>query len=435
MKFVVLALLLASLAANAWLAQNRVAFRASTHTAASSAASAPAAIPIPPLTAATWALIESGDSTGPDALRALGLPESAIRALIRAEVDKRYRDRENALYTSPDSTRYWSSKFDTATYRPTDHMKLLDLRREKEAELKRLLGPDYRAGDTNTDYRTAFLPPDKAEQLRLLTEDYQAMASDASGSNAAVSFMSRLPEDAEKSRFLEKQKREDLAALLTPAELAEYDLRNSTTSNQLRFQLSSFDATEAEFKTLYEIRKDFDEQFARPALGVVTNTPEQAKARREAQEAVNAQIKTALGDERYAEYERAQDQEYKTLTRVAARLDIPKEKIIEAHDLKKALEKKLNDFKPTPGTDVRQARADLQASILKEADARLPQILGQQGYEAYKDNSQAYRRLQPQPAPTPGSPTTTRTIRTDGTTTTTTTTTTTPTPTTTPTSR
>ena len=283
MKFVVILLLVASLAANIWLAKKR-STTGSASAATSTTTAEKSAIAIPPLTAATWALIESGDSAGVDVLRALGLPPSAIRALIRAEVDKRYRAREDALYIDPASVPYWNVKFNYGSYRPIDNLKLLDLRREKEAELKRLLGDNYRSGDTNDDFRTAFLPPEKAEQLRLLNEDYQAMTNDSSA-NTANSFMSRLPEDVEKSKFLAKQRREDLAALLTPAELAEYDLRTSTTANQLRNQFASFDATEEEFKTLYTLRKEFDEQFNQITPGTVRiNTADQATSRQKAQE-------------------------------------------------------------------------------------------------------------------------------------------------------
>jgi hypothetical protein len=395
MKPTLIALLLASLAANVWLIKTHGPANAARAPEAPAASATLADAPVPPLSPETWALIEAGDPTSLAVLRDLGLSSTVIHALVRAELDKRYRDRENALSENPDAHKYWSHKYRMARYREGNPVKLVDLRREKNAELKRLLGPDLPPDDDEFGIRLAFLPPDKAARVSELDEDYNALYASLVGPGSEV----RLPEDDEKAAFLEKQKRADLVALLTPQELAEYDLRNSATGNRLRYDLSAIEITEAEFKTLYELRKPFDEEYGADAPAAQTRTAEQNKAREEAEAALNEQIKAFLGDERYAEIQRTRDPDFKMLTRIANRLDLPREKALEAHALKTSLEKQLRDFKPSPipGPDEDQQRTAFYATLAKEAETRFTQILGKRGWEAYRDNGQLSLRLQRPP--------------------------------------
>lgn len=393
MKIFLILLLCASLAANALLFKNRRASAPATASASSSASSAKTAVTVPPLSVETWELIKAGDAASVEKLRALGLSEQILHNVIRARIELRYREREQALFAKQN---YWHRNYSMARGRPSDPLKALDLRREKDAELKALLGDDYRKDDGYTDPRTAFLPPGKAEELRLLQEDYDALTQSTYTYDGGI----MLPEDREKLAYLEKQKRTDLAALLTPEELTAYELRNSTTANMLSYQLRDSDFTEEEYKTVFALRKSFDDEFT-SMYGMAGNTPDQNKARQKAEEAVNAQIKTALGDDRYAAYQRAQDQDYKTLAKLATRLELPPEKALEAYTLTLALEKKVKDFKPQPGANATQQRAAFVADILREADAGFTPILGDKGYAAYKEYSQRFRRLQPPPAPTP----------------------------------
>jgi hypothetical protein len=382
MRYLLAILLCASIAANVLLYKQR---RASAPSVATAKASATAkATAIPAITPETWALIASGDPSGPDKLRALGLSEYLIRMLVRQELDRRYQEREQAQLAKA-GNEYWKHDFFYARWKNTDPLKMLDLQREKEGELKALLGPE-RTPEQSYDIRYAFLTPAKAEQLRRIDEDYMVLNQADATFDGIV-----LPEDRERLDYLEKQKRSDLAELLTPEELADYDLRSSQTSRALRFQLSAFDASENEFKTLYAIRKAYDERHPSPPNVLYTPFLGTQKER----DALDAEIKTALGDTRYADYKRSQDQDYKILAKLSTRLDLPPEKSIEAYNLKVALEDKIKNVRPTPGVDPRQQRAELFATVAKEAEAGFTQILGAKGYEAYKDYSNLFRRMSP----------------------------------------
>ena len=395
MKRVALILLALSLLANAWLlitpAKNNPASSASALADSPGKAAASTALP-PTIPPEVWALVQSGDPTSAERLRALGLPEKIVHALIRIEVNARYDEREKALYAG-DATPYWERGFSPYRFRAHDSAAALDLAREKEAELKRLLGPDA-PDDENPfgiDSLLAFLPREKREQLRLIDEDYRAMQD----RNSLYSLI-RLPEDEEKQRYLEKQKRLDIEALLTPDELTQYDLRNSNTAHQLRWQLSGFDLTEDEYKTLFALRKPFDD--AHDSTGPL-RSPEQMRARSDAQKALDAQIKEALGEQRYADYKRAQDQDYKLLRQLNTRLEVPLEKINEAYELKQSFEKKLNSFKPARDSTVKpnDQRNEYRATLAREAEAELAKLLGEKATAAVSE--QLLRRLRPPQQP------------------------------------
>jgi hypothetical protein len=398
MKRLLLIACVASLGANAYLLFSKSIPSAKNGAAASSTPGEHAASPSAPptLPPGVWDLVEAGDLASAEKLRALGLPQNLVRALIRAAINDRYRDREKALYLG-NEPKYWERGFSTYLYRANDPSAALDLSREKDAELKRLLGPD--SADENPWARDtlAFLSPEKREQLKLIEEDYRAMQT-----RNDQYYMIRLPEDAEKQRYLEKQKRADLEAVLTPEELTQYDLRSSSTANQLRWQLSGFDMTEDEYKTLFALQKPFDDKYRFDRATIPT--PEDTRARNDAQKALDAEIQKALGDERYAEYKRVQDQDYKLLQKLGTRLEIPADKITEAYDLKVALEKKVREFKPAAGTDRNKQRADFQTALALEAETSYKKLLGEKGYAAVGD--QIMRRLRPN---TPATPTTTTT--------------------------
>jgi hypothetical protein len=377
MKTFLAFLLCASLAANIFLLQQRPADTAFTSAAAPEKS---AALTAPSLPADSWVRIQSGDASSVESLRALGLSESVINALVRHLADLRYREREQAIRTAAAAAPYWSPKFDRIRYSLHQSPELLDLRRQKQAELRALLGPDYRKNDVIQDFRTAFLPPDKAEQLRELEEDYTAMKQ---GLTVYAGFT--MPEDREKLAFLEKQKRADLTELLTPDELAAYDLRNSTTATNLRHWLSAFDITEAEFKALYALQKPYDDANTPPtSAGSSSATRTQAP---DAGKIYQDNLKTALGDERYAAYQRTQDADYKTLRQLTRRLQLPQEKTNEAYTLKTTLEQKLNGFKIPPGPAGRQQHADFLAALTREAETGFTAILGETGYTAFKNHS------------------------------------------------
>jgi hypothetical protein len=329
--------------------------------------------------------IEACEPSAVERLRAAGLPERLVRAIIQAQVDEQFKAREAALYADPNRAQYWKRSYTAQRWGPTDRLKALDLRREKQALLEKLVGKEDQP-DRYSDSVYSFLPSNKVEALRALDEDYSAMQSNVRGDTP----VSLLPADREKLAYLEKEKRRELTELLTPEELQDYDLRRSQTASRLK-SAYGFNATEQEFLAMYNLQRPLDEKYAADGFSpMVQVASETRKARDAEQAAVDVQIKAALGDQRYAEFQRAKDYDFQTINKIASRLNLPPEKAVEAYTIKAAFEQRATGLDRQLSRDERQKAI---TALSSEAEAQLSQVLGPKGLEVYKQYGSLFRRL------------------------------------------
>src|SRR5262249_43095041 len=121
---------------------------------------------------------------------------------------------------------------------------------------------------------------------------------------------------------IDRELRSALAAVLSPAELEEYDLRSSNTGRSMRSDLIAFNPTEEEFRAIFKLRQAFDEQFNN-FYGPGMPSQEQMRQRSDAQNLLNDQIKPLLGSDRGADYERAINYDYRRASQLIARLELP----------------------------------------------------------------------------------------------------------------
>src|SRR5262249_51768463 len=98
------------------------------------------------------------------------------------------------------------------------------------------------------------------------------------------------------------------------------------------------------------------------------------EARSLARNQMNEQLKTALGEDRYSEYQRSQDRTYDLLARLGMRYSLPQETVLQAYELQKS-------FSSGNGQTMQTAnRADLQGQLNEQLTA----ILGEQAARAYR---------------------------------------------------
>lgn len=271
-------------------------------------------------------LAESFKSDNPesvrDLLRAAGLPEETVRSLVSSLIWKRYEKRMKELQPNPDPNKPWWKDDYNSWYNKTtreQRAQIRSLQRDARNETERILGrdPNPRNGQ---DPRLAFLPEDKRRDLQEVEQDYQDLIQEVQQDMQGIS----LPADVEKLRFLQEEKKRDLAALLTPEELADYDLRMSRTAQQLRWKASKFDATEDEYRKIFTLQKAFDDKQNTDAWGnLINQSSEDWQKRHDDEKKLAAQLKESLGAERYADYVRSQNYEYQQLQNISRRLSLP----------------------------------------------------------------------------------------------------------------
>ncbi|MEO7412009.1 MAG: hypothetical protein ABIZ81_01515 [Opitutaceae bacterium] len=400
MKFSTL-LLAGSVAVNAALVLFLIVSPSSDSTSAPSSSTA-SARPVTnassthlPSDSTPWAAIGSSEfSTQADRLRSEGFPPSAIRAILAAQIREGYADRRKAIEAAQADAPFWKNP----TADPKIQAELRALSKLEQQALRDLLGPDLENGAAATLRRQ--LPgfsPETIEELAVVRDRYNQQRQDIYASLSATT-----PENRQKAVDLDKAMRAEIAALLTPQEFEDYELRTSNTANSLRNNLVAFEPSEGEFRALFKLQSAFNDQFQ--IASIVGLSPDQQTAvmrqRSEAQKQLTEEIKATLGAERYTEYQRATDSYYRQTSQLVARLELPVEVANQVYVVQKDLQQRVQSMDRSLTPDSRNAQL---AALAAEAQTRISATLGPSGYEAYKDNGGSWlNQLQPRPSPVPG---------------------------------
>jgi len=325
-----------------------------------------------------WARLQTDDLPALVArLRAAGFAPNIIRAILEAQIDERFHQRMTALVGTVASTPFWKPDPTSGMNNQKFFEEYNQIYRERGKMLRELLGDDYLAGvaaDPTAAQRRQFgnLSKAKIEMVQRITDDYSEMAGQVR-SAAGGMF---LPEDREKLALLDSEKKVDLAAVLSPDELNDYLMRTSTVTNRLRQALSIMDASEAEFRAIYEANAPFTDILYPSGATYFSNDVMQQ--RRDAQAQIAAQLKTALGDERYADYTRAQNNDYQMLYRLTQLDNLPAEAAARAYDVRNSTMTQSMAIMNDKGLDNDQKHAALQTL----AQTGKTQLIGALGVDA-----------------------------------------------------
>jgi hypothetical protein len=112
-------------------------------------------------------------------------------------------------------------------------------------------------------------------------------------------------------------------------------MRTSAVTARLRAALTVMDASEDEFRTIFNVYTPFNERInPNIASGAVTMGTNFAVDRRAATTEMMAKMKEALPPERYAAFERAQDRDYQQLHALAQQNNLPTENAVRALGLR-----------------------------------------------------------------------------------------------------
>jgi len=249
-----------------------------------------------------WNMVESDDYKKYIAnLRSIGCPRETVRDIILADVNKLFAARFAQLAEPPRTNDFWKR----APVRGADEDRVkqrLAVVKEKKALLKELLGEDIDVQDDTTpsgsDPRSemlSFLPKEKIQQISEMDATYDARINKLLGNKIRPSA-----EEVKEFNRLEAEKRTELAKVLSPQELEDYNLRASRTANVLRATMGEFTMTEQEFRDVFKVRQQFDEQYG---VSIGFDDAARSAARWETERQVHA----TMGDERYTQYVRERD--------------------------------------------------------------------------------------------------------------------------------
>ena len=249
---------------------------------------------------------DAGDARFVAQLRAEGFPERVIRVLLDYRLNEKFIGEIRELNTR-NQIPYWRN--DTASrwnLTPEAYARHREIEQHVAEQKRLLLGPSadaFQPGDFGEPDRRRYgdFSPEKISALKAIEKDYRELSNRIDDDKQGIT----LDEDREKLAFLEKQKQDDIARLLTPEEFDQYKRRSSAAAYFARSQLQFLDPTEDEFLALYRLRQDFDNRF-----GVSHLSREQSDRRRSAEPELESQIAALLGPARFAEYQITNDKNY-----------------------------------------------------------------------------------------------------------------------------
>ena len=344
-----------------------------------------------------WEVVESDDYRKYiENLRSIGCPEETIRDIITADVNKLFEARRRQMRAaSTNKFEFWKagSMFSGLTDEEKIRQKQ-ELAKEKRELLKTLLGvePEEKAGMASVlnpfQDMLDFLPEAKQAKIVDLMQSYQA--------KAMKSFKDGAPDatDMKEMQKVQKEMDAELAKILTPLELEDYQLRLSQTSMMMRMQLAGFEPNEQEFRDIFKLRKQFDDENGAMGMGLSEDNDKKKTAQKE----LNDQVKEILGADRYADYERAQDFTYQAIAKVVQRQGLPRGAGIKVYDMKKVAEDAARKVHEDKSLSTEQRKVALEA-VRNETERSLGEILGPSGMETYQKQPGAYwlRNLSPNP--------------------------------------
>jgi hypothetical protein len=320
-----------------------------------------------------WSRIESDDlPTYIENLRRCGCPEDTVKDIIIAKVCRIYLPR---LQKTRDSAwAYWQRGQGNSLEADRRFRELLQ---ERNALIRSLLGVNLDGesedGENSSDPQLSFLPKTKAAELRSIEQGYGEQTDRIIAASGGL----MTPEDRDALDALKQQKSADIGRLLTPGETLEYDLRNSSLAQKLRNELDAFEPSEGEFRAIYQAEAALQSNEA-----AATNSPEQHGV--SDGPTTEEQLRSALGEERYAEYQRSKDPGYQCLLKVADRYGLPTDAAVQVFDLKQSTEAQCAEVVADPQYTSEQKQAWLR-SVHDQVGATLVGILGDKGFGVYHD--------------------------------------------------
>jgi hypothetical protein len=305
-------------------------------------------------------------------LRAAGFSPLIIRAMVSARLSEIYGARRKAAVAHLEVVPYWRSS-QSFPHNPPVGAEVRNLFREQSAQFTALLGPDSAATDEWSQLmeqrQFGYLPPEKIAPLKRIVDDYNDLQSAIYNETQGII----LPEDQAKLALLQKERRADLAELLTPEELEAYELRTSNIANQLRHQLSAFRPTEEEFRAIY-------------ALAQAAQPPQQNPFSFTFSSDLFKQIETMLGPDRAAIYRMTTDPAYQQIDRIATRLTLPAAIIPQIYSTSKELQQRAQALQ-SDSTLSNETRSSQLAALATEGESKLTALLGPRGFEIYQNQT------------------------------------------------
>ncbi len=309
-------------------------------------------------------------------LQADGFPPRAIRAVVEELLDNRYQPRLRAFTDVDPATPYWKTAPLLLDQHLSEYLRLTAEYSKARRDLLAPLSPRDDSDVTSTErWSYGNLSAGKIDAINQIEHDYAEMTWQLRVAGKGI----RLPEDQEADDLLDREKQADLASVLTPEELEGYDLRKSKVTSRLRPALTAFQASEAEFHTIYGIEDSLSDALF-PATA--PSSAEAARQQLQAEQQAAGQLRAALGDARYEDFMRSNDISYRQLLRLEQQENLPAGAVTQAYALRDTVAAQSNRIFDDASLSNEQKRVALQ-TLAQDTRTQLMNTLGPKAGPGY----------------------------------------------------
>lgn len=258
--------------------------------------------------------------------------------------------------------------------------------KEKRQIIQELLGVDLvrermkmKGQEDFYERRLSFMPEEKRSQMRQVLDKYDDQAQDLRDKEFLEGTLSAA--DQQQLANLNAKRQAEINALLSPAEREQYELWMSPAANAVRHSVYGMEATEEEFLAIYKARKSFEEQWNKWDGGLMDDATWQRY--QAARKQTDDSIRQALGDQRYAEYRRGDDEEFHQLNAVISRYQLPRGRAAEVYEVRKVAQEFRRSVEVDPTLQPNQRELALK-NVNEETERTIRQLLGDKAYQYYQ---------------------------------------------------
>jgi hypothetical protein len=345
----------------------------------------------PELVKLDWHTVESEDFKAYIAnLRAIKCPEETIRDIIIADINKLYAAKWRALRQPTKDIKYWEPWDSTAEYYDQN---LKKQKRELEIERKELvlelLGVDFDyesrkyaiafTGFERDEIMLGFLSEEKRTEIMNLRSKSRDLSITIEGraKNGRLSA-----EDQAELIKVRQWEQAEMRKVMTKEEQEQYVLRVSGTANTVRSLLVGFEPSEQEYIAVFKAQRWYNEQFN---TKISTGNVEEAQQRANAQQQMDKMVKEAVGEERYKDYLRGKDYDYRELVRFTQQNELPMQAAVAVYDMRRAVMEESAKIRANGNLSPEQQQQALNA-ISTQTRGALLKVMNEQTLKDYESS-------------------------------------------------
>ena len=214
---------------------------------------------------------------------------------------------------------------------------------------------------------------EKAARIEKIKRDYDDIRAKTSAdySAAGASFPGGLNAFLRQLALLEREKRADFAAVLSPEELEQLEMKETNAGLLVERLLGSTSATPEQRRAVFRLQLAFEDRFAL----TFDLTPAALLERETARQQMQQQIRGVLGDELFATWLNGEGEDYAAFVAFAARYGLPPSVSFDLRQVKNDFIRQRLELNAAQGMSPSQLRA-AQAALVQQTEARVIQIVG-----------------------------------------------------------